>query len=384
MKEEHIHPLSRQAGVLALGHFVSDLYPAFLPPLLPLLIDKHHLSFTRASVLAMVMSFSASLTQPVFGYLSDKVGGRRMIVFGPVVAGVSLSLMGLVPLYSLLVILLIVGGLGVASFHPEAAALAASFSGRRRNLGMSIFMLGGNLGYGLGPFLILTITVGLGLEWSFLAALPALGMAWGLSQYVPLPEKHPATPSSGKKFRLASIQTLPRFVVLLGVVVLRVTAALSLITFLPMVQKLRGFSLVAAGSSFTVFMACAALGGITGGYWSDRLGRRRILMASFIIIVPALLAFLYFKGGMSFIFLALLGFLFFLSEPACIVMAQEMAPENARTASGIIMGMAWGMAGLGVLGTGALADLVGIERAVAYLLPLPIGAFLLTLFLPRD
>ena len=81
--------------------------------------------------------------------------------------------------------------------------------------------------------------------------------------------------------------------------------------------------------------------------------------------------------------LALLGFLFFLSEPACIVLAQEMAPQKARTASGLVMGMAWGMAGWGVLGTGALADLVGIERALRYLLLLPIGGLALSFFLPR-
>jgi FSR family fosmidomycin resistance protein-like MFS transporter len=81
--------------------------------------------------------------------------------------------------------------------------------------------------------------------------------------------------------------------------------------------------------------------------------------------------------------LAILGFLFFLSEPACIVLAQEMAPQKARTVSGLVMGMAWGMAGLGVLGTGALADFVGIERALSYLLLLPIGGLALSFFLPR-
>jgi MFS transporter, FSR family, fosmidomycin resistance protein len=95
------------------------------------------------------------------------------------------------------------------------------------------------------------------------------------------------------------------------------------------------------------------------------------------------LAFLAWKGPASFLILSLLGFLFFLSEPACIVLAQEMAPGRARTVSGIIMGMAWGLAGFGVLATGALADAFGLEWALRMLLILPVGSFILSLFLPE-
>ena len=164
MEEKSGEAYSKKALYLSLGHFVTDLYPGFLPALLPLLIEKFHFSFTRASLLAMFMGFSTSLTQPVFGYLSDKLGGRWLIIIGPAVGGLCLSLVGLANSYVFLIFLLILGGLGVASYHPEAAALSASLSGRQRTLGMSLFMLGGNLGVGVGPFLILGITLSLGLE----------------------------------------------------------------------------------------------------------------------------------------------------------------------------------------------------------------------------
>ena len=384
MVERDRESYSKKAAYLALGHFVTDLYPGLLPPLLPLLIDRFHLSFTRVGILAMVMSASASMTQPIFGYLSDKLGGRKMIIFGPIMAGLSLSSIGLASNYSLMIILLILGGLGAACYHPEAAALSASLSGRQRTLGMSIFMLGGNFGYGMGPFLIFLVIESLGLEWSLLASLPALVTAWLLHRYAPQAGEGRMLPShSGRAVAWPTNRRIFRFGILWSVVLLRVTAVLTLATFLPTIQKLRGFSLIASGSSFTVFMACGALGGLIGGYLSDRLGRRTMIISSFIITIPAFLAFLYLKGTMSFFILALLGFLFFMSEPACIVLAQEMAPHKARTVSGLIMGMAWGMAGWGVLGTGALADLVGIERALSYLLLLPAGALVLSFFLPR-
>jgi len=385
MDERKAKPSFTKAMYLALGHFVIDLYAAFLPPLLPLLIDKFQISFTSASLLAAVLSLSASVTQPVFGFLFDKLGGWKMIIWGPVVAGLSLSSLGLASHYSVLILLLILGGLGLSSFHPEAAALTTSLSGQRRTRGMSIFMLGGNLGYSLGPFLILMVVIHLGLEWSLFASLPALGTAWVLHRYALLGEKAPKIHSTSSiKIESSLNRRVLGFSVLFSVVVLRVTTVLSLVTFLPMVQNLRGFSLIAAGGSITVFMACGAFGGLIGGYLADRVGRRKTILTSFILVLPALSAFLYWKGPMSFFILALLGFLLYISEPSCIVLAQEMVPQQARTASGLIMGMAWGLGGGGVLGVGALADVFGIEWALRFLLLLPAGSLILSFFLPSE
>ena len=370
---------------LALGHFVIDLYAAFLPPLLPLLVDKFQISFTSASLLATTLSLSSSLTQPVFGFLFDRLGGRRMIVWGPLIAGLSLSCLGLAPHYSILILLLIIGGLGLASFHPEAAAQTTSLSGQKRTWWMSIFMLGGNLGYSLGPFLILPVVILLGLQWSLFASLPALATAWLLRRSALLGQKAPIIYSpSNMKIGSSMNRRVLDFSILLSLVVLRVTTVLSLVTFLPMVQKLRGFSLMAAGGSMTVFMACGAFGGLIGGYLADRVGRRRMIFTSLLLALPTLSAFLYWKGPMSLLILALLGFLLYISEPSCIVLAQEMIPQQARTASGLIMGMAWGLGGVGVLGIGALADVFGIEWALRFLLLLPAGSLILSLFLPPE
>jgi hypothetical protein len=94
MEKNRPEPSSNRAWLFALGHFINDLYPAFLPPLLPLLVEKFQLTFTRASVLATVLSFSSSMTQPLFGYLADKLGGRTLLILGPLVGGVSLSWIG--------------------------------------------------------------------------------------------------------------------------------------------------------------------------------------------------------------------------------------------------------------------------------------------------
>ena len=377
-------PSLKKSAIFSLGHFMTDIYPAFLPPLLPLLMDKFQLSFTRASFLGMILSFSSSLTQPIFGYLSDKFGGRKFMIMGPLVAGLAFSSIGLAWDYWVILVLIVIGGLGGASYHPEAAVSAVSLAGRQRTFAMAFFSLGGNLGYGVSPFFILTIVTLFGFEWSLLAALPGVGMAWLLHKKAPSPEKM-SFPSSGTAFPPGGTanQRLNRFFILMAVVILRITTVVSLLTFLPTIQTLRGFSLVVAGSSFTVFMICGAAGGLTGGFLSDRVGRKPLIVASFVLTLPVFIAFLYVKGPFSFLPLAFLGFLLFLSEPAGIVLAQELAPHKTRIASSMVMGLAWGIAGLGLLGTGVLADRMGIENTLVFLILLPAGALLFSLFLPR-
>jgi FSR family fosmidomycin resistance protein-like MFS transporter len=331
----------------------------------------------------MVLSFSSALTQPVFGYLSDRFGGRKFMIAGPLVAGLAFSSIGLAWDYWVILALIVVGGLGGASYHPEAAVSAVSLAGRRRTLAMAFFSLGGNIGYGLSPFFILAIVTILGFEWTLLAALPGIGMAWLLHKKAPSPERMPPPSSSGSFSPGEANLRLNRFLVLMTVVILRITTVVSLLTFLPTIQTLRGFSLVVAGSSFTVFMLCGAAGGMTGGLLADRVGRKPLIVTSFILTLPAFFAFLFLRGPFSFLPLAVLGFLLFLSEPACIVLAQELAPHKARIASSLVMGLAWGISGLGLLGTGALADRLGIESTLVFLILLPAGALLSSLFLPK-
>ncbi len=373
-----------RVAILSLGHMTVDLYPPFLAALLPLLIERLRLSLTLASMLASILMVSAALSQPLFGMVSDKIGGRKLVFWGPMMAATGLSFMGLLPNYILLIPFLVIGGLGVACFHPQAAALAGHFSGPRRGLGVSLFMLGGNIGYGLGPLVILTIVLGLGLERSYAALLPAIIFTLALIRY--FPEKMIAF--SARDVERPAIRTLRlrdfgRFSLLWLVVWLRSTAILSLITFLPTFQTMRGLSLAAAGSSFTVFMIFGALGGFLGGGLSDRVGRKRTVVLSLLMVIPAFYCFLYVSVQWTFLFLALLGFFFFLGESPGIVMAQETAPDRGGTMSALIMGFAWGMAGLALMGVGGLADAFGMKQAMDLLMGLPAIALVLAFFLPE-
>jgi len=149
--------------LLALAHFTIDAYSSFFSPLLPLLVAKLDLSLTRVGTLVALASVSSSFAQPVFGLIGDRLRRPWFIAFGPLMAALFMSGIGMAPDYGTLVALLMLGGIGVAAFHPQAAALSSDLS-PRRGLAMAVFVTGGTMGFALGPLLAVLVVGAFGLE----------------------------------------------------------------------------------------------------------------------------------------------------------------------------------------------------------------------------
>jgi FSR family fosmidomycin resistance protein-like MFS transporter len=148
-------PLARATFVsltlFCITHFIIDLYSGALGALQPLLLDQFHMSYTQAGILAGVLSFSSSVLQPGWGYLSDRFHSRLFTALAPAVAGIFISSVGLAPSYPVLLGMVFLGGAGIASFHPHAASNATHGITRKRQRAMAIFISSGTLGLALGP-----------------------------------------------------------------------------------------------------------------------------------------------------------------------------------------------------------------------------------------
>ena len=189
--------LTPRLVLLSLGHFTVDAYASFFSPLLPLLVAKLHLSLTLVGSLVALAAVASSFSQLLFGWLADRVQRPWFVAFGPLVAAVFLSAVGLASSYGALVLVLMLGGIGVAAFHPQAAVLASELS-PRRGLAMSIFVTGGTLGFSLGPLFAVSVVGASGLERTWVAGLPglvvsALMLAW-FARVTPRP-RHAAVPA---------------------------------------------------------------------------------------------------------------------------------------------------------------------------------------------
>jgi len=351
----------RGVGLMTLGHFMDDVYPGFIPPLLPFFIEKFGLSFTLAGVLSTVLSLSTSVGQFSFGWLADRVGRRTFVVAGPLAACVFLSLAPLSSSYARLLLLIVCGGMGVAAFHPCAASLTGAYAGKRKSLAMSVFAAAGSLGFAAGPMLVLWVITTFGAERSYVAMIP------GLITVAVLAVASPKVPACGaaKEEAGASLRGNRRVLVLLWfVAVVRAAVIMGFENFVPVMIRSHGGSLLSGGTAISLFLLCGSVGGVVGGYISDRVDPRKVLLFSSVAPVPLFLAFLGLGGHADLVALGLAGAFVFAAVPVTIVLAQETAPGRASTASSLVMGVAWGVGGTASAGIGYLADIFGVERAL--------------------
>lgn len=366
----------------AFAHFLNDFYVAFLAPLLPLVVTRFGISLTLAGLLATMLNTSAAMSQPLFGALADRMRRRVLVIAGPALTAAAMGLMGLAPSYGALIVLLLIAGTGTASFHPQGASTAWEASGTRKGAGLSLFVAGGELGYALGPLIIALVVAAWGLGTTWIVALPGLFAFLLLWRSIP-PRREISPRPREASLRADLAGALGPLTVLWFIVVLRSIIISAYQTFIPLLLNQRGGSIVAGGAAVFLFGGIGALGGVSGGTFSDRVGRRRMVALSLILGAPLLLAFTRADGPWAYVFLAAGGIAIYLSAAVTIVIAQELLPHRASVASSIVMGLAWGTAGLSLTGVGALADAVGLDNALMLVLLLAIPALAAVAALPR-
>src|SRR4029077_20612270 len=121
------------------GHLAVDFASGSVPALIPSLTGRFQLGYALAALMLLAATISSSLVQPLFGLWSDRRGAVWLLPGGAIVAALGVGGAAVSPVYPLVVVLVFVGGLGVAAFHPEGAKFAAYASGPKRASGMSYF-----------------------------------------------------------------------------------------------------------------------------------------------------------------------------------------------------------------------------------------------------
>ncbi len=357
--------------LLASIHFMVDGFSNIYAPLLPLLIPRLGLSLAAAGTLAMCFQMAASVSQLGFGHLADRWRPRLLLLAGPVTAVTVLSLVGLAASPVILGVILVLGGLGGAAFHPPAAALVHRLSTAQPGFAMAVHITGGSLGFALGPLVFAPFVGRYGLHWTPIFALPALAalaLSW---RHVPPLEAHAEGRAEG--FRALKPYRRPLTLLYL-IVVLRTLAALSFATFVPVMLTRRGLGIGTAGAIVAAYLFATGLGGFVGGPLADRLGARRVIIWSLVLSVPFLLVAPMLSGWAFMLVLACGGFFLQSTLPVNVTFGQAIAPISAATVSSLMLGFAWGTGGLSVPFVGMLADRVGIERALLVMACMPLVA----------
>jgi len=346
--------------LLAAGHFVHDVFTAFLAPLLPLLIQKLGLSLVQAGSLA-VFTQIPSVLNPILGSLADRYAFRKLLVIvAPGATGVLMCLIGVAPSYGALAILLLAVGCSLAMLHLAAPVMIHQVAGFSVGRGMSYFMVAGELARTAGPLIAVQLVASLGLEgmWRIIPVAVASSLVlWWRLRGVSEPR------STSRPDRLLAVWRGMRAVMIpvTGILISRAFMAGALATFLPTFLYGEGESLWMANISLAVLELAGALGAFTSGVLSDRIGRRRVLLVAVALSPPLMLLFLLSGDLLQLPALAALGFVTLSTGPVLMAVTIENSGANPAAATGTYMMVAFSARSLILLAVGALGDALGLR-----------------------
>lgn len=372
----------RVAVIIALAHAINDAYASIVPPLLPRIMDDLGISIAMAATLGAAFSIATALPQPLFGYLGDRFGRRTLAVGGMLLSAVFVSVIGFASSYGVLLVLLVAGGLGGAAFHPPGASYAVRVTaGKGGGARYSVFSFGGAAGYSVGPLVAVGLVAWGGMKGLWVAMLPAiflapfffLGLPSGRAEAGSAP---PAPPPAAVLRQLAG----PLGIVF-GISSAMTFVQRAFLTMEPIIVAEMGGSEALGAVALSVYLGAQAFGTVAGGVLSDRMDRRTLLFRLCALALPAHLLAVWLgpwnAAGLAAI--AAAGFLGMSTLPPIVVMAQEMIPRAPGANSGIVMGLAWTVGSVGVMGTGVVADMAGPHAAALMSMPVAGLAALLAL-----
>jgi FSR family fosmidomycin resistance protein-like MFS transporter len=367
-------------GVISANHLLNDLYGNLLTAFMPYLILRGSISATLAGLILLVYLLASSIPQPLFGLLADQSGRRIFAVLGPLVVGAATISASLAATPGLIFLLAAVAGIGTAAFHPQAAAMVNHLGGRSKGWTMSIFAMGGNLGFALGPILAAGIAV-VGLHWSPLALVPGVAVTLVAAHVIPKPPVR-RSESAIETLRRAATSSWRALSLIVAVIATRSATQYALIIFLPLYYHARGFP-AELGSVYAFVLSLAgAFGGLIGGHASDRFGRKIVVVVSLVVSVPLLLLTLQSSGPLVWPLLAASGAALLASNSVTVVQGQELLPANAGVASGLTLGLGFGLSGVISSIFATLSDHIGVTNAVLLVPALPLFAAAVAFLVP--
>lgn len=368
--------------LLSLGHLSCDINGGALPALLPFVRASYGLSYQATGGLMFAFSCLSSIIQPLFGWLADRFSKPWFIPLGVLLAGCGLAAVGFMSDYWAIFAAITLSGIGAALFHPEGARFANKVSGRSKGTGLSIFSIGGNSGFVLGPLLVTGCVGFWGMGGTAVFACIAVCMSaillWQIAHMSGFKKNFPdggapSVPGSGAPADSADagadmpgVNNWREFFKLMVSIVARSTLFVGFNTFIPLYWvNSFGQSKAAGAVALTVFCTCGVISNIIGGLLSDRYGCIRIIRLAFVLMVPVVFAFsladnLYAACAL----LPFLGFVLYAPFSSLVVLGQKLLARNIGFASGVTLGLATSMGGIAAPCLGWIADNHGLPRAI--------------------
>ncbi|MBX3013792.1 MAG: MFS transporter [Caldilineaceae bacterium] len=375
---------------LTLGHFSVDMLSGAMPIAVGLYLkDALGLSLGQIGLLLGAYQMTSSLTQPLFGYFSDRYGGRWFAVGGVIWMSILQGLVGFMPTFESALVIATLAGLGSAAFHPQGASGANIAAGEQKSAGVAMFMLGGNGGFAVGPILAALVMGAMGVRGTAVLGLVGLFIAPFLYFLTGRAQKQGNQKKNAASWRieLNPAFTMTAVLALILVMSLRAMSQQSFSSFTPQFfVDIAGFTKAQASLLSSVMLFVLAFGTLTGGMLADRIGGVKVMAVSMLVSAP-LMALMFLLGDWRAFWVApFLGFASGAAWPPMLVLAQSLFPKNAGVGSGVALGFVFAMGGIGLQVTGWLAEpqRLGLTTAMLLLSIVPLITAVLVFLLPNQ
>jgi FSR family fosmidomycin resistance protein-like MFS transporter len=371
-------------AAISFCHLLNDMMQSLLPALYPMLKTSYALSFGEIGFLTFTFQVTASLLQPIIGSYTDRSPRPYSLAAGMAFTLVGLLLLAFAGNFGLLLLAAALIGTGSSVFHPESSRVARMASGGQHGLAQSVFQVGGNVGSAAGPLLAAFIVLPHGqssVAWFSLTAMLGMFVLFNVGHWYKAHGMARLKPQSAAARTSAGSQKVAGAIAVLLALIFSKYFYLASLTSYFTFYLINRFhvSVQNAQLHLFVFLAAVAFGTMIGGPLGDRVGRKYIIWASILGVLPFSLllphANLFWTGVLT----VPIGVILASAFPAIVVYAQELLPGRTGTVAGLFFGFAFGMGGIGAAVLGKLADAYGINTVYEVCAFLPVIGLLAAL-----
>lgn len=404
---------NRLFWAVGFGHLTNDIFASMGPVVLAFLSASIlPMSNTQIGLAVSVAQLAGALSQPPFGYLADKTGGRWIgslgLAFHVMMFTLAIGVAALTQQYWLMFIPFVLAALGSGALHPVGSLHAAEADSTRSGTNVAIFFMMGQMGLALGPtiagVLLDTANPDILGRFSELANLSYFGFQDNVlpillmslvsipgilllvtsipakrEQPQPDPEKRKTENLNGKAdFPIMAFLTLGAMVILRGL------GQPGSVAFIPVLFEQKGWDPSAYGAITSSFWIASAISGVVFGRLADHFDRRKVMMLSMLSSAPAFFLLPAFDGAFAFVLAVAAGGLSGGAHSIIVVLAQDLIPMRKGFASGAILGFIFGTGAVGSFIIGAISDQIGLATTFQIVAFMIAAAGILSLFLPRQ
>lgn len=319
-------------SLLAFFHFSNDLCLGILPALLPFIRNALDLDYLQAGGLLASLIITTGFAQFLGGWLGDRFPHRLLIAIGVGGVGICTLIAGLLGNYYSLIVIFVFMGLFAGLYHPSGIAmLSGRTEAQQRGRAIATHSVGGTVGFFIAPILGGVIATVMGWQTTFmLLCVPALLSIPLAIIYLPRGDSRIMKKSITNTISRAGVSWRPVITMAIMAITMEIVTGSAVAFYALFLVDIQGFTLGAAMMWIGLLRGGGIVGGLLGGYFADRWGRRQSVVTAFFASGPVLLSMLYLTGGPFLAMMFLFGLFNMMREVAVQVYLMDETPPHLR------------------------------------------------------